>query len=83
MVAHTTISGTALRTLIRQGAILYAGHKQLKVYGLLRCRSGKRMKTGNRVFFCSAQEAISNGFRPCGHCMSAAYKKWKDEHVRT
>jgi methylphosphotriester-DNA--protein-cysteine methyltransferase len=35
------------------------------------------MKRENRVFFSSEKTAIANGYRPCGHCMRAAYKKWK------
>ncbi|MCE7072741.1 hypothetical protein LZG74_20680 [Dyadobacter sp. CY327] len=31
----------------------------------------------NRVFFNSEKEAMSQGFRPCGHCMREAYLKWK------
>lgn len=35
------------------------------------------MKKANRVFFASEEEAISIGYRPCGHCMKKAYDKWK------
>lgn len=79
MISHAAISGVALRKLIRRGAVLYGGHKKLKIYGLLRCRSGKRMKTANRIFFCSEKEATDKGFRPCGHCMKSAYEKWKND----
>jgi len=36
------------------------------------------MKKQNRVFFTSVKKAIKFGYRPCGHCMRAEYKKWKD-----
>ena len=67
-----------LKFLIDKGAIALAGNKQLKIYGTLTCRSGKRMKLENRVFFSTEKEAINLQFRPCGHCMKTAYKKWKD-----
>lgn len=58
--------------------ITLAGNRQLKIYGTLQCRSGKRMKIENRVFFVSEKEAITHGYRPCGHCMKGKYQKWKD-----
>jgi len=35
------------------------------------------MKKENRIFFKSEKEAIDKGYRPCGHCMSNDYQKWK------
>jgi methylphosphotriester-DNA--protein-cysteine methyltransferase len=57
--------------------IQLAGNMKLKIYGRLSCSSGKRMKLQNRVFFKNAEEAIVNGYRPCGHCMQNEYKTWK------
>lgn len=37
-----------------------------------------RMLKANRVFFSSEKEALQKGYRPCAHCMNAAYKKWKN-----
>jgi len=54
---------------IRRGEIKFAGNSRLKIYGTLRCRSGKRMKTENRVFFKSEEEAILLGYRACNNCM--------------
>ncbi len=54
------------------------GNRKLRIYGTLQCRSGKRMKRENRVFFATESEAIQNGYRPCGHCMKKNYQKWKD-----
>ena len=70
-----------IRSLIRKKEIRWAGNKNLKIYGKLNCRSGLRMKQEHRVFFKSEEGAVASGFRPCGHCMSKAYKKWKNETV--
>ncbi|WP_335338004.1 Ada metal-binding domain-containing protein [Pedobacter sp. PACM 27299] len=40
------------------------------------CKSGKRMKKENRVFFSSQEAAVKHGFRPCGHCMKTEYKSY-------
>ena len=54
----------------------------MKIYGMLNCKRGKRMKTTNRVFFVSEKEAVNNGFRPCGHCLNVLYKQWKHESIK-
>lgn len=77
MIRHTTITDTDLRKQIRRKAIQIGGNLKLKIYGRLDCKSGKRMKRENRVFFNTENEAVRNGFRPCGHCMKAAYIIWK------
>jgi methylphosphotriester-DNA--protein-cysteine methyltransferase len=83
MIKHIDLGDTAfgrsrkLKELINKGEILLAGNKKLKIYGTLNCTSGKRMKTENRVFFESQKEAEGVGYRPCGHCMRAAYLQWK------
>jgi hypothetical protein len=66
-----------LKLLLNAKRITLAGNLKLKIYGTLNCASGKRMKVENRIFFKSNEEAIAHGFRPCGHCMSEAYEKWK------
>jgi methylphosphotriester-DNA--protein-cysteine methyltransferase len=81
MIQHVAMSDRALRSRIRSGKIGWGGHQQLKIYGVLNCASGKRMKRTNRVFFYSEEEALLNGYRPCGHCMKAAYKKWKNGSI--
>ncbi|WP_090390424.1 Ada metal-binding domain-containing protein [Niabella drilacis] len=65
------------RALIRKGHITLGGHKRYRIYGLLQCASGKRMMAENRVFFKDEAEALAHGYRPCGHCLPEAYKKWK------
>ena len=78
MIQHSEISDSDLRSKIKRQKIYFGGNKKLKIYGLLNCKSGKRMKRVNRVFFSTEKEAIENGFRPCGHCMKTKYKHWKN-----
>jgi methylphosphotriester-DNA--protein-cysteine methyltransferase len=77
MLYHAKISRNDLRTLIREGKITKAGNARLKIYGLLTCRSGKRMKTMNRVFFEDEHEALNAGYRACGHCQREKYNRKK------
>jgi methylphosphotriester-DNA--protein-cysteine methyltransferase len=69
----------AIQALIRKGGITLGGYKKAKIYGLLSCSSGKRMRVENRVFFKDEGEALANGYRPCGHCMKNKYAAWKKE----
>ena len=78
MTRHSDMNDANLRRKIKQKEICFGGNERLKIYGTLQCSSGKRMKKQNRVFFVSEEEAIENGYRPCGHCMKAAYQKWKN-----
>jgi methylphosphotriester-DNA--protein-cysteine methyltransferase len=78
MIRHNAVNTIQLHQQIRRKTISFAGNEKLNIYGTLHCSSGKRMKKANRVFFISEQEAIQSGYRPCGHCKRAAYKKWKD-----
>lgn len=66
-----------LKILIDKHEIVLAGNSKFKIYGKLNCKSGKRMKMQNRVFFINKAEAASLGYRPCGNCMSECYKFWK------
>ncbi len=77
MTAHLLLNTLELQHAIRQHKIKFAGNLKLKIYGTLHCASGKRMKMENRVFFENEKEALSAGFRPCGHCLPNDYKKWK------
>lgn len=78
MIDQNNINQRVLLNLIRRQAVRFAGNKKLRIYGTLHCKSGKRMNKTNRVFFKDEEEALAEGFRPCGHCMAAAYKKWKN-----
>ena len=77
MTRHNDIDRQELRKEIKNRSIQYAGNSKLRIFGLLSCRSGKRMKNENRVFFKTETEAIAAGFRPCGHCMRDQYRRWK------
>ncbi|WP_445404354.1 Ada metal-binding domain-containing protein [Acinetobacter vivianii] len=81
MWRHRELESGELHQKLKQHKILFAGNAQLKIYGRLTCSSGKRMLKSNRVFFVDEQEAIAQGYRPCGHCMKQAYKKWKDATI--
>ena len=81
LIKHDEITPVILRSSIRKKEITLAGNRKLKIYGLLSCRSGKRMHKTNRVFFKSEITALQNGYRPCGHCMKEKYKNWKDGFV--
>ncbi|MEQ1585328.1 MAG: Ada metal-binding domain-containing protein [Cyclobacteriaceae bacterium] len=76
MHSHSKLNQQHLRRLIKNQSITLAGNNQLKIYGLLSCKSGKRMKRQNRVFFVSLKEALQNGYRPCGHCIKKEYQAW-------
>ena len=76
MIKHLDINDSDLRSKIKQKEICFGGNGKLKIYGTLQCKSGKQMKRENRIFFVSESQAIKNGFRPCGHCLKKAYKKW-------
>lgn len=85
MIKHIELGENALdriiavNSLIRKGEITLAGHGRAKIYGLLSCASGKRIKVERRVFFKNEAEAIDAGFRPCCHCMYKKFKQWQRE----
>lgn len=72
-----------LRSAIRKKEITFGGNRKLKIYGLLSCSSGQRMKQENRVFFSDEHDALLNQYRPCGHCMKTTYKVWKNGLVQS
>jgi len=76
MIKHADISTEELKKHFKNKDICLGGNARLKIYGLLKCSSGKRMKKENRVFFSSVAEALQHGYRPCGHCLKTAYKQW-------
>lgn len=58
------------------------GYRPMKLYGRLDCPSALRhIAAGHyvdhRVFFADEATAIAAGYRPCGKCLPAAYKDWK------
>ena len=78
MYYHSQLTRRTLKLLIDRGEIRLGGNSKLKIYGTLSCKSGKRMKIENRVFFRSEREAINEGYRPCGHCLKTKYLRWKN-----
>ncbi len=82
MITHLELKNKILTSLIKERNIQFGGNTKLKIYGTLHCKSGKRMKQENRVFFSSIEEAKDQGFRPCGHCMKNDYLKWKNGFIQ-
>lgn len=82
MIYHKDITPVTLRALIRKGKVCFGGYLPGKIYGRLDCSSGRCMKALNRVFFASEEEALAEGFRPCGNCMKAAYRIWVQRSAR-
>ena len=80
MVKHTDTTNADLLTAIKQNEICLGGNIPMKIYGTLQCKSGKRLKKQNRIFFKSENEAEQNGYRPCGHCLKKKYKIWKSSN---
>jgi len=78
MIKHIDLDTKSLRRLIQSKDIQIGANINLKIYGTLHCKSGKRMMAKNRVFFKTELEAKQHGFRPCGHCMRIEYLKWKN-----
>jgi methylphosphotriester-DNA--protein-cysteine methyltransferase len=78
MILHEAVTHQVLWLKIKNKEIVLGGNQSLKIYGTLVCKSGKRLKRNNRVFFESKQEALDLGYRPCGHCLKNDYKIWKN-----
>lgn len=76
MIRHCDIDDAELRIMLNDKSIQFAGHRRLKIYGTLHCKSGKRMGRQQRVFFASEDEAVGSGYRPCAHCIKDAYTRW-------
>jgi len=81
MINHTDISNRVVFVKIKNREFVFAGNKNLKIYGFLNCRSGKRMKRENRIFIESEQQALESDYRPCGHCMKRKYEEWKQAGI--
>lgn len=76
MYHHAHMNPGDFARLLRVGEIGLAGYKRGKIYGKLKCKSGKRMLVANRVFFRNEEEAQQVGYRPCARCMPEAYRLW-------
>ena len=68
-------------TMMSNSPGLLGGNRRLKIYGRLDCPSAIRaLPRGyarHRVFFADEATAIAAGYRPCGVCMRAEYRRWK------
>ena len=51
MIKHLNLKNKELVSLIKKKNIQIGGNTKLRIYGTLHCKSGKRMKKENRVFF--------------------------------
>ena len=58
MIRHIMINDNELLKAIKSGLILYGGHRKQKIYGTLKCQSGRRMKRQNRVFFENRKDLV-------------------------
>ena len=76
MWMHENLGSGQLLALLKNKTITLAGNSKLKIYGTLKCKSGRRMYKANSVFFSNETEALDQGYRPCGHCMKTAYDLW-------
>jgi methylphosphotriester-DNA--protein-cysteine methyltransferase len=60
----------------------FGGNSRLKIYGRLDCPSAVRSLSKGyakvRVFFADEATALAAGYRPCGACMRAQYRIWKE-----
>lgn len=78
MIRHIDIEKPELIQRIKAGEITLGGNAKDRIYGRLDCAQGKRLDPATRVFFSDEAEAVAAGYRPCGSCMRAAYRGWKD-----
>ncbi len=83
MIPHLSLGTTVfsrsrhLSLLIKTAGVQLAGNSKQRIYGILSCTSGKRMRAENRVFFETEAEANKAGYRPCAHCLPEKYRAWK------
>ena len=66
----------------------FGGNSKLKIYGRLDCPSAlstiKRFPGSYekvRVFFADEKTALAAGYRPCGNCLRAKYKQYKENEA--
>lgn len=85
MITNTTnLTPRDIAELKATGEITMGGHKGLKIFGQLKCPSASRyvakgQYVQKRVLFATKQEAVDNGYRPCGCCMKEEYSNWKSQ----
>ena len=47
---------------------LYVGNQKTKTFHWWNCQSVKSMSDNNKVYFHTREEAIADGYKPCGSC---------------
>lgn len=78
VLSHSDLTPQQLFHLLRKQHVRLSGNRRLKIYGLLNCPAGRRMKRENRVFFQHEAHALQAGYRPCSICLPQAYTTWKN-----
>ncbi|MGC8929336.1 MAG: Ada metal-binding domain-containing protein [Candidatus Woesearchaeota archaeon] len=53
----------------------FIGSKVSRKFHSFNCPSIRNLREENKVFFSAAEEAMKNGFKPCGLCMKKIKKK--------
>jgi len=66
MKTYTVLTPTG--TVSSEKKAKWAGWRRGKIFGRLDCKSGKRRKKENRVFFLNMSDAFRCGYRPCKKC---------------
>jgi hypothetical protein len=71
------------RTYLSAAKGALGGNRASKIYGRLDCPAARRAiqrggYVARRVFFASATDAQSAGYRPCAVCLPEDYQAWKD-----
>jgi methylphosphotriester-DNA--protein-cysteine methyltransferase len=77
-----TLVGRDGRPYASSRAGRFGGHRHTKIYGKLDCRAAlaaiaRGGYVEHRVFFATAADAVSAGYRPCAVCLPEAYARWK------
>lgn len=58
----------ALTTDFRRPALPYVGNLTSKKFHLITCDNAQKMKRSNRISFATREDAIAEGYVPCGLC---------------
>jgi methylphosphotriester-DNA--protein-cysteine methyltransferase len=77
-----TLLGADGRPYASENRGALGGNSKLRIYGQLDCWSARNALGKGyekiRVFFADEETAIAAGYRPCGHCMRAQYREWRN-----
>jgi len=64
MIKHINISTEEFKKKFKNREICFGGNARLKIYGLLKCSSGKRMKKKTVFFFVLKKKHFSTAIAP-------------------